>query len=475
MIRASNFFYILFFFGFLTSGLIYPQLTRKAPYLIYNGNETEMQVLWQLYTTDTCRIEWGTDTLYSIGNDLTYEFGTDHQHSYTITNLTPSTIYYYRVSAGQEIYTGTFRSAPETEADNISFFAYGDTRSNPGIHNQVAAAMVAAYYDDTDFHSIIISAGDLVSNGDSESIWDSEFFDPAYSGIQEMLASLPYQSCIGNHEGSGTLFKKYFPYPFVDGRYWSFDYGPAHFVVVDQYISYGPGSAQLAWIENDLASTTKRWKFIYLHEPGWSAGGHSNNTTVQNYVQPLCEEYGVSIVFGGHNHYYARAVVNNIQHITTGGGGAPLYQPDPNYPHIVSTAMKYHFCKVKLELDTLKFMALTPAGEFIDSFTILNPAVGINPENELESPRRYILNDAYPNPFNPTTTISWQSPVSGWESIIVYDVLGKEVKTLVNDYKSAGKHSVYFTIHNKQVSSGIYFYQLKTEDFIQTKKMMLLR
>jgi hypothetical protein len=466
---------LLLFFLFIISSLIYPQQMHKEPYLIYNGNQTEMQVVWQLYSTDTCRIEWGTDTLFALGNEQTYEYGSSHQHSYTITNLTPAEKYYYRVSVSQEFYSGIFHSAPDSNADAVSFFVYGDTRSNPGIHNQVASAMIAAYNDDPDFQSIIISVGDLVSNGESESIWDSEFFSPIYSSIREMLATLPYESCIGNHEGNGVLFTKYFPYPFVNGRYWSFDYGPAHFVVVDQYTSYGPGSAQLTWIENDLAATTKRWKFIYLHEPGWSAGGHSNNTNVQNYIQPLCVEYGVPIVFGGHNHYYARAVAGNIQHITTGGGGAPLYQPDPNYPNIVSTAMKNHYCKVKIIHDTLNFTALTPSGEVIDSFTIVNPSVGVIPEWDRGSSPRYILNDAYPNPFNPTTTISWQSPVSSWQSLKVYDMLGKEIATLVNAYKPAGSYNVEFTMHNTQLSSGVYIYQLRAGSFVDTKKMILLR
>jgi hypothetical protein len=473
MSKMKLFFAVSAFLLFTISGLIFPQSMHKEPYLIYNGNETEMQVIWQLYSTDTCRIEWGTDTLYALGNEPTYEYGTSHQHTYTITNLIPSTEYYYRVTVSQEAYTGTFISAPDSSADSVSFFVYGDTRSNPGIHNQVAAEMIAAYNDDPDFHSIIISVGDLVSNGDSESIWDSEFFSPTYSNIRKMLADLPYQSCIGNHEGTGVLFKKYFPYPFVSGRYWSFDYGPAHFVVVDQYTSYGPGSAQLTWIENDLASTDKPWKFIYLHEPGWSAGGHSNNTNVQNYIQPLCLEYGVPIVFAGHNHYYARAVVNNVQHITTGGGGAPLYQPDPGFPYIVTTAMKNHFCKVTIAGDTLRFEAVTPSGEVIDSFTIENPAVGIIPQKDQELPRRFILNEAYPNPFNPATTISWQTPAPGRQTLKVYDILGREVATLVDEFRPAGKYEMKWSAENEP--GGVYFCRLQSGNMVQTKKIVLLK
>jgi hypothetical protein len=330
-----------------------------------------MRVLWQLNSTITCNIAWGTTSSCSLASAQTNEYEDNHQHSYTISNLTPGTKYYYRINVDQETYTGSFYSAPDASTKAIKFFAYGDPRSYPATHDQVAARIIGTYAGDESFQSFIISMGDLVSVGDNESDWDEQFFDPSYPNIQEMLTTLPYQSTMGNHDGS--LFTKYFPYPFVAGRYWSFDYGPAHFVVVDQYTSYSTGSAQLEWIENDLASTNKIWKFIYLHKPGWSAGPHSNSTSVQNYIQPLCEQYNVSILFAGHNHNYARALVNNITHITTGGGGASLYQPDIGYPNIVYAEKAHHFCKIEIDNATLNFTAVTHEGNVIEAFTIDNP------------------------------------------------------------------------------------------------------
>ncbi|MFQ6103046.1 MAG: metallophosphoesterase [Candidatus Glassbacteria bacterium] len=341
-------------------------LMRKGPYLIYTGVNTEMQVLWQLDSTATCEIMWGADTSYSLGSDETIEYGDDHQHSYTITDLVPGSRYFYRVIVDEEIFSGSYRTAPETDATGIKFFAYGDSRSYPAVHDSVVAGMILEAIYDPGLQSFILSVGDLVYNGDDESHWDDQFFDPSYPFIQTMLANFPYQATMGNHEGSGVLFQKYFPYPFVDDRYWSFDYGPAHFVVVDQYAK-DPAS-QLAWIADDLATTAKPWKFIYLHEPGWSAGYHGNNEEVQDYIQPLCEVYGVSIVFAGHNHYYARAVVNGVHHVTTGGGGAPLYTPRPGYPNIVATSKSYHFCMIEIDGNVLNFTAMKPDGEIIDSF-----------------------------------------------------------------------------------------------------------
>lgn len=85
----------------------------------------------------------------------------------------------------------------------------------------------------------------------------------------------------------------------------------------------------------------------------------------------------------------------------------------------------------------------------------------------------YSLEQNYPNPFNPSTKISWQSSVSSWQTIKVFDVLGNEVATLVNEEKSVGKYEIEFNAN--KLSSGVYFYQLKAGDFIETKKMLLLR
>ncbi len=456
-----------------------PALTRKAPYLIYPGRNTDMQVIWQLNKTVTCKIEWGTDTTYSSGNEQTMEFGNDHQHTYTITDLAPSMKYFYRVIAVTDTSTGSFRAAPASDATKVKFIAYGDTRSQPANHNLIAKEILTALTEDADLQSVIIATGDYVSNGDDESDWDNQFFSPSYLNIQTVLASFPIQGAIGNHEGSGLLFKKYFPYPFINKRYWSFDYGPAHFVIVDQYTNYNTGSDQLNWIENDLATTSKPWKFIVLHEPGWSAGGgHSNDSGVQRNIQPLCEKYGVDIVFGGHNHYYSRAVVNGIQHVTTGGGGAPLYGSNSNYPYIVSTANFHHFCKVEIDGSLLNFTAVEPAGNIIDEFTIdKNVSYVERLTGEAIQPE-FILYPAYPNPFNLSTTITFTIPVSSNVELSIYDIKGQKVKTLINIKLETGFHK--FTWNGKDhsgksVTSGIYIYHIKTEKYRSSGKMILLK
>ena len=85
----------------------------------------------------------------------------------------------------------------------------------------------------------------------------------------------------------------------------------------------------------------------------------------------------------------------------------------------------------------------------------------------------YTLNQNYPNPFNPSTNISFILPVGGFVSLKVYDSLGKEVSTLLNEQKHAGSYSINFDATN--LTSGIYYYKLSSGNFTQTKKMVLIR
>jgi len=85
----------------------------------------------------------------------------------------------------------------------------------------------------------------------------------------------------------------------------------------------------------------------------------------------------------------------------------------------------------------------------------------------------YQLSQNYPNPFNPTTSINYSIPKSGLVTLKVFDILGKEVAKIVNEFKNAGNHEVDFNASS--LSSGVYFYRIESGDFIDTKKMFLLK
>ena len=91
----------------------------------------------------------------------------------------------------------------------------------------------------------------------------------------------------------------------------------------------------------------------------------------------------------------------------------------------------------------------------------------------MEIPSGYSLEQNYPNPFNPATNIKFDIPKSAYVKIKIYNTLGKEVKTLVNEKLSAGYYEVDW---NASVyPSGVYFYRLQTEGYTETRKMILIK
>lgn len=100
--------------------------------------------------------------------------------------------------------------------------------------------------------------------------------------------------------------------------------------------------------------------------------------------------------------------------------------------------------------------------------------VPVSVNNEVDIlPKEYSLSQNYPNPFNPSTIINYSIPKSGMVTLRIYNVLGQEVKTLVNQIQNPGSHRVSFNA--SALSSGIYFYSLTAENFVQVKKMMLIK
>ncbi len=106
--------------------------------------------------------------------------------------------------------------------------------------------------------------------------------------------------------------------------------------------------------------------------------------------------------------------------------------------------------------------------QYDDNIPVITP----NIEDYL-IPKSYDLSQNYPNPFNPSTTIEYSIPKDANVSIKIYDVLGKEVATLVNDQKSAGTYIINWNASN--FSSGLYFYRINAGEFTQTRKMFLVK
>jgi ligand-binding sensor domain-containing protein len=112
----------------------------------------------------------------------------------------------------------------------------------------------------------------------------------------------------------------------------------------------------------------------------------------------------------------------------------------------------------------------------VDNYAVwrrpLSEITGLN-DKQIKLPTSFKLEQNYPNPFNPSTTINYQLPMTSYVTLNVYDILGREVKTLINEQQTAGNHSVTFNAEG--LASGVYFYRIKTGEFNDVKKLLLLK
>ena len=124
-------------------------------------------------------------------------------------------------------------------------------------------------------------------------------------------------------------------------------------------------------------------------------------------------------------------------------------------------------------------MDINASEEIWNFFTlVVEDSSNIHIENEGQHPTAFALLQNYPNPFNPTTTLRYDIPENSHVTITIYDMLGRQVKTLINQTQDAGFISVIWDATNdygKPVSAGVYLYQIQAGEFVQTKKMVLLK
>ena len=111
--------------------------------------------------------------------------------------------------------------------------------------------------------------------------------------------------------------------------------------------------------------------------------------------------------------------------------------------------------------------------EKIMAVTVGGKSVKVNMVDSMEIPGEFSLSNAYPNPFNPSTTMEYYLPNNTEISIVIYDLQGRQIASLINDVVSAGNHSIVWNANN--YSSGIYFVKMVAGNFIETQKLVMVK
>ncbi|HTP89181.1 MAG TPA: metallophosphoesterase [Bryobacteraceae bacterium] len=282
----------------------------------------------------------------------------------TFSRLKPGTTYYYDVT-GTEEGKGSFRTAPQGDTP-FQFVVYGDTRTRHDVHRRVIEALLK-----NSSPEFVLHTGDLVANGSDSSLWPV-FFDIEH----ELLRKTAFFPALGNHERNDRSFYDFFDHPTLP--YYSFDWGNAHFAVLDSDINNVSKSEearkafwdeQVRWLENDLQhSQQATFRFAIAHHPPVTAvARREGDNPHMTALMPLFEKYKVTAGLFGHDHNYQHYYKNGVHYLITGGGGAPLYDVDAPPEGITRKVAKTeNFLVVDVNGKQAHVRALTPSGETIE-------------------------------------------------------------------------------------------------------------
>jgi acid phosphatase type 7 len=312
-----------------------PLLTR-GPYLqMGNGNAATLR--WRSDVATDSKIEVGTSfgnyTISAVNATVSTE------HEVRIQGLSPDTKYFYRFgSSTQVLQAGTanyFTTAPpDNTTRKVSVAVFGDCGRNDNGY-QTGTLNSYLNYVGTNPAELMLLLGDNAYTNGTDAEYTTGFFN-AYSGNilkNHMLFPAP-----GNHDyyaTAGGQASKNVPYydiftmpaagecggvPSGTEAYYSFDWGPIHFLSLDSYGTesasnlrlYDTTGPQVTWIKQDLAANTKKWTVAYWHHPPYTMGSHNSDTETElvrireRFIRIL-ERYGVDMILCGHSHDYERS------------------------------------------------------------------------------------------------------------------------------------------------------------------------
>ena len=308
-------------------------------------------------------------------------------HRAELNHLPPGQTHRYQVTLdGLPVNPSRPLSFQTPGEQTANFVVFGDSGDGGPPQRQLAALL------GREPAQFALHVGDLA-------YWEGtfrQFAEAFFSIYPDLLTRMALFPVPGNHDyefqdafAYRTLFRV--PTGTVDaggqGRYYSFDWGPVHFTVLDTNHSLlaalaGSG-AMLQWLEQDLAATRKPWRIVAVHHPPFPTSAAKLHdpacALVARHITPILERHGVQLVLAGHEHLYQRTQARRsgqfspgpagTVYVTTGGGGSQLYPPG-DAPFVVHNAGASHFLRIQADPRRLTVQAIDAHGEQLDLTTL---------------------------------------------------------------------------------------------------------
>ncbi len=434
------------------------------PYL-QNLTESSVVVRWETVTMEPALVEYGLTTAYGHSVVRTEP---DTVHELVLAGLVPDTSYHYRVISGPDTSAdAAFRSSAPFDRP-FRFLVHGDTRTDSAAHQAVVDRMLTV----APGSALALHVGDLTENG---TLAEYGTFFRIEQNLLARVASFPVP---GNHElGNMDNWHRFFVLP-GNERYYTARVGNAAFHAVNLYEPFTSGSQQHLWLESELqadgADSAVRHVFVWLHEPPYTtSAAHPSNFEVREHLCPLFERYGVGIVFCGHVHAYERSLVNGIQYVTTGGGGAPLHwdwlEPEP---WTVFRLTCYEFVQVDVHGDTVYCQAIKPDGEVVDSFACEARKPGLGEGGSVRNLKLPAV-VALPSVARGTVNLAVRTDKPGHVRLTIHDAVGRPVGKLLNQPIVPGEHFLMWSAASQP--AGLYYAVLSTNHGCNAVPVVLTR
>lgn len=297
----------------------------------YTQNKTRSDV--QIVKTADFKGNFSNAVTYSNGS--VYEFRDLYCHKVTITGLEAGTAYTYRVgdkSLNLWSDNGTF--VTDDGDDSFSFLTIADVQASSNENFAHAAQTLIGGFKTLPDAEFVVNLGDFV-NKDTNDEWNWYFDNFAFANMNTTIAPVA-----GNHDGNITnklninVFNSMFNLSnpntdsntnWVNGVYYSFDYGNAHFAVLNTNDMYPMTQSQRNWLVNDMSQSDADWKIVLMHRASYSEGKNINKpdtVVMREVLLPLFDELGIDMVYAGHDHVYYRsyqvkgdAVVKDVTYV----------------------------------------------------------------------------------------------------------------------------------------------------------------
>lgn len=312
-------------YGLIVLGLQLSLLAEtlvRGPYL-QQGSETQAIVCWRTDVESDSVVRYGLSPDLLDQSVVISDLSIDHKVK--LTGLQSNTKYYYSIGSTSLVLAGEeqeyfFRTHPEKGSSGpVRVWIIGDS----GTGNEAARAVRDAYYNftgSTETNVWLMLGDNAYRNGT-----DSEYQSAVFDIYQDLFRNSFVWSAMGNHDSytsNGAPYLSIFEFPTQAESggtpsgtelYYSFDYANIHFVCLDSEISNRDENGAMAtWLRNDLANTNQPWIVAFFHHPPYTKGSHDSDTEykhidMRSNIQPILEDYGVDLVFGGHSHAYERS------------------------------------------------------------------------------------------------------------------------------------------------------------------------